>query len=337
MVLLLILLMAVACRGLKFSGRDWHDPFDREGTACVKGFFIGWVFLSHLSGYLTGANVALPFDRAFLALNGRMGQMMVVMFLVYSGYGVMRSILTKGEEYIRQMPRKRLLTTLVNFDVAVAAFLLLALALGTSVSLRQVLLSLIAWDSLGNSNWYIFVILVCYAAAWLAALVCRGSKATWIVTGLLLTGVMVALSFVKGNWWYDTMLSFPFGCLVAAYEKPIVDWCRRWYVLALLGSGIGCLALMRLQPDAFGVIRNVQAMCFATSVLLITQKLRPTCSILAWMGKRLFPLYIYQRLPMIAFASLGGGWLMREWTFAYALVCLAVTGAIGWLWGRGRE
>ena len=94
----------------------------------------------------------------------------MVLFLFYSGYGVMESIIQKGETYIDRFPRHRLLQTLLNFDVAVVCFFFLNLALGIPMSFKQVGFSMIGWESIGNSNWYVFVILYCYLVSFQSVL-----------------------------------------------------------------------------------------------------------------------------------------------------------------------
>ena len=68
----------------------------------------------------------------------------------------------RGNVYLDTFLQKRILPTLVNFDIAVLFFVIVGLLLGNTFSLKQIALSFIAWDSVGNSNWYIFAILVCY-------------------------------------------------------------------------------------------------------------------------------------------------------------------------------
>ena len=86
----------------------------------------------------------------------------------YSGYGVMESLKVKGNNYLNDFAKKRLGTTLLNFDVAVCCFFLLNYMIGKTLTIEDVLLSLIGWSSVGNSNWYIFVILLCYLAFYIS-------------------------------------------------------------------------------------------------------------------------------------------------------------------------
>ena len=86
----------------------------------------------------------------------------IAMFLFYSGYGVMESIKKKGNHYIDAIPRTRVLATLINFDIAVALFAFISLISSQDYTFSHYLLSFIGWKSVGNSNWYIFVIILCY-------------------------------------------------------------------------------------------------------------------------------------------------------------------------------
>ena len=122
----------------------------------IKGIFILWVFVRH----------ALPYTGRSLFVDNWMAQLIVAMFLFYSGFGVTESIKNKGEAYLNAMPKCRLLTTLVNFDIAVVVFAVVDLLIGHKFGLYQLALSFTGLDSIGNSNWYIFDILLCYALTW---------------------------------------------------------------------------------------------------------------------------------------------------------------------------
>jgi len=89
-----------------------------------------------------------------------MDQLVVCMFLFYSGYGIMESFKIK-ENYVNQLPKNRIFKTLFNFDFAVLIYMLLYVFFQhKEIGLKKVLLSFIGWESFGNSNWYIFSIFV---------------------------------------------------------------------------------------------------------------------------------------------------------------------------------
>ena len=88
------------------------DYMSREVTDTVKGVFIVFVFLSHANQYIRVDN----------PIGEWLGQLVVVMFFFYSGYGVTESWRNKGLKYVLDMPRHRILSTWVNFAVAVLVF-----------------------------------------------------------------------------------------------------------------------------------------------------------------------------------------------------------------------
>ena len=54
--------------------------------------------------------------------------------------------------------------------------------------------------------------------------------------------------------------------------------------------------------------------------------------VLVWMGKNLFPLYIYQRIPMIIFSSLAGGTFVANFPIAFVVSSFAITVLIAYLY-----
>lgn len=296
------------------------DYLGREQCESVKGIFILLVFFSHFMGYVRQTG-GVAFDMP-------LGQLIVTLFLFYSGYGVMESIRTKGAAYVREMPKRRILTTLLNFDIAVLAFIGVDLLLGQSLTAKQCLLSLVAWDSVGNSNWYIFVILLCYVAAWMTrdALRCF----------LLCLVLVLLLSLVKPSWWYDTLLCFPAGMLYSKHKSRIERVCAsRWLTLVLAFAAVS-LALLYRCPSVRGFGSNVKAIVFALAVVLLTMKIPIRHRLLGWCGANLFPIYIYQRMPMLALFLLDPEGFATWRQPLYFLVCLAVTVGIARVYPHWR-
>ena len=161
MIVLLVLLASLCCWGAKpcLKKEELSDYLSLEYSQAVKGFFILLVFFSHYNSYVS---YTLDSDLIYLRVVNSFGQAMVTMFLFYSGFGVMESIRKKGIDYVRKLPRDRILRTWFNFAAAVLLFTGLALVRRIPFTLGQFLLSLTGWESMGNSNWYIFIILCLY-------------------------------------------------------------------------------------------------------------------------------------------------------------------------------
>ena len=77
---------------------------------------------------------------------------------------------------------------------------------------------------------------------------------------------------------------------------------------------------------------NICAIFFALTILCITMRVRIQNRHLCWLGKNLFPLYIYQRIPMIALLAIGDGILAREYEWLYVTASLTVTICIAYLY-----
>ena len=111
----------------------------------------------------------------------------------------MEAISKKGVKYINDFPKKRILNVLLNFDIAVLLFIVTNILLGRYYSYDEYLLSLIGWTSVGNSNWYIFVILLCYVHVYIAfrVSVFKTIFQKWIAFTFLSLMSIITLIFFK--------------------------------------------------------------------------------------------------------------------------------------------
>ncbi len=314
MVVFYLLLVILVISRLKYKQKDfYHDYHSFDTTNAIKGVFIALVFISHISPYIHKAGYIFDnciWDKLFISVNSHIGQWIVAMFLFYSGYGVMESIKKKGCDYVASIPRKRILTTLVNFDIAVAVFAVISLFTPNNYGIKNYILSFTGWESVGNSNWYIFVILLCYSIAYLSFRYCTGKnscyvKGATIAITLLLTS-MVILSFLKESWWYDTMLCFGTGIFFSLLRERIEPIAKKYYWTILPLLILLMIGLDNLPLSMRGLIYNIHCSALCLLIVMLSMKIRINNPALVWAGKNLFPLYIYQRAPMILFSTIGG-------------------------------
>lgn len=97
MTIFLILIVMICLYKIKFVfSKDLYNirymDFDR--TTSMKGLFILFVFLSHANNYFNSSSefTSNILNKPYSVFQSFLGQGIVVMFLVYSGYGVMESI-----------------------------------------------------------------------------------------------------------------------------------------------------------------------------------------------------------------------------------------------------
>ena len=310
MVLIVIVLALVILAGVRvrFRGCD-ADYISKDCCNSIKGVFIIIVFISHFQQYVAQAGGhTCPL---------LLGQLMVTMFLFYSGFGVMEQIRARGEDYVRSMPRRRILATLLNFDVAVLAFIIVDLIVGNSIGLRQCLLSFVCWDSVGNSNWYIFAIILCYAIAYAVGLNGRTRKYEhWFVSAVCVLTMWILLQF-KPGYWSNTLLCFPLGMIYSYFRKQIERTVQSNWIISVVVLMVLFVATYRMFI--------LHACVFALLVVVLSMKISIQWQWLTWCGANLFPLYIYQRIPMIILFAVVPNALVGFWVVPCFILSACVT------------
>lgn len=295
LITFLFILLVVFLYKISFNS-EWNDDYlSISRTNAIKGFFILVVFINHINRYIAAHYFSeSTFNFLYFKLPAMLGQLMVVMFLFYSGFGVMEQIRSKGIEYVQKMPQKRILTTLINFDVAVLCFIVLNLLLDISMDGLQVILSFFAWDTVGNSNWYIFSILLCYSIAYVICIITKDKIehiSVWIFVTIIF--VTIVLSFFKPDIGYNTMMAFGAGCVFSDYKNKIESFFKLHYFRLLICLFILFFLLYIAHYDYRGLLHNVMSIVFAMLVVGITMRVSIGNQILYWLGLNLFPIYIY--------------------------------------------
>lgn len=339
MVFFLAILLTLCLIGIKFSGKEgFEDYMSPQKTGAIKGIFVIIVLFSHVRQYVTlGAN---PFHKSFNDFMLFLGQLMVVMFLFYSGYGVALG-LAKKEGYVKTLITKRSLKVLLHYDIAIVIFWLLGLALGKDYSIKKLLLSFIGLDAVGNSVWFIFVIVILYVVTWISFrfLKKRFVLGTAITTVASLAAVAV-LYILKGKeyWWYDTILCYPLG-MWYAIAKPCIDKIllkdfNKWFSV----TAITAAAFIMLN-DLFPIYHKSRkifipmALIFALLIVLVSMRISINNGVLRWFGKRVFGIYILQRIPMIILAEFG----MNDRPFLFSAVSFAITIVLAEVFERSMD
>lgn len=334
MVIFYLILFILIFSCLKFCKIGYNEDYlSFDATNAIKGIFILLVFIKHVTPYITSAGYTYTSigDNVFRLIDTQVGQWIVAMFLFYSGYGIMESIKKKGKDYISSIPRKRLLTVLMNFDVAVLIYICIYYSLsgGVNLELNKLVLSFIAWESMGNSNWYIFVIMLAYTFTYFSFKFFNTKRNDYKIPCVVSMGAlfvaMIILSYLKESWWYDTILCFGAGTLFSNYKEQIETMVKRNYCFIV----IVLLVLLFLFSNApvwlKGLRYNLFSIVFCFLIMLGTMKIKVNSKALTWLGQNLFPLYIYQRIPMIILSSIGGGVFVLDFPILYVISCLVIT------------
>ena len=208
--------------------------------------------------------------------------MVVAPFLFYSGFGIMKSIQIKGDSYVKQIMKKRFPQVLFDFMRAVILFLILNLVLGKTYFLKQILLSFIGWESIGNSNWYILGILLLYIATFVSFTLvraCKGIKKDvlgCILLSLLISGIVCLLKISgKPSYYYNTLILYALGGWYVIFQEKIESCImKNEFVYIFVVMIISCLyCLGYFQRWNYGILSyTAYAVMFIILLILIIQE-----------------------------------------------------------------
>lgn len=330
MLIFYFILALIVLLSVRYQKTGFVDNYlSMDTTNVIKGVFIILVFIKHATSYVIQAGWTPEgmWGELFHFVNNNVGQWIVAMFLFYSGYGIMESIKRKGRKYVLQIPRKRFLQVLVNFDIAVVIFILVDILLNKPIDLKQCLLSFTGWESVGNSNWYIFIILIMYLLTYLSFYK-KSDEDYKVQLGILLFSTLVLcvlLSYFKAQYWYNTMFCYAAGVFFSVYKEKVENIAKSHYWKILVAGIITLLLIDRIPYSVKGLVYNAFSVVFCSVILLVTMKFKFNSPILLWCGKNLFPLYIYQRISMMVFSCINDGSFADGYPFLFTVACLTVT------------
>lgn len=327
MDIFLIALVVLSLWGVKFSSKGHSDYISRAQTDSIKGIFAIIILYSHMRGYfISGA----PYSRGYNFMLNNLGQLMVVMFLLYSGYGIMEALKRNRKKYFDTFLTHRVGKVWLMFLIALAMFMILNAVLGIKHEPMKYITSLIAWDDIGNSNWFVFDILVLYILTYLVLLIqAKGGEILTVTIIYILTFVFLIILNLSGKsfWWYDTILAYPTGMFYSLYKEKIEYLVRgwRWWVVtfSLAAIFLFCQFKSYILINCFNnaitslfyfVMFVSTSSVFALIVVLLTMKIKLDNRALRWLGTNAFAIYMLQRLAMIIGRHFG--WNKNAFLFA---------------------
>lgn len=323
MIIFLLILLMIIFLDMKVApaGEFNNGYMSKKSTTAVNGIFTILVFFSHVSTYI---DCDFVLDSPYITFKTHIDQLIVATFLFYSGYGLLESIKSKGMPYIKSIPSKRFFKVLYHSWIAVLLYLVTSLAIGKSYGLKRVLLSFAFWDNVGNSNWYIFVILALYLIVFVSFLLSKGNKyiGTALTTVLTLCLVFALIKAGKDSWWYNTAILLPGGMIFSLakdlFDKIVTKSDAVYFLLA----AVSVSAYVVLSEHSTSIITySMRAVVFIALIVLLTMKVEIGNNILQWFGTHVFSFYILQRIPMRVFKAMG----LAEQKYAYIILCFAAT------------
>lgn len=330
MDIVLLLIFILLFVNIQFK-TERDDYMDKKQTTNINGFFLLIVFAIHYNQYV---ELNSELDRVFLLFCEKICQLLVTTFLFYSGYGVFRSIQSKGESYVKSMPVNRILKTFMSFGSAIILYILINMIIGESLEFNEILLALIGWISIGNSNWYIFAILVMYILTWLSFRInIKKSQFYSIFLNSILVCVYVILimNFKEGRF-YNTVLCYILGMWYGFFKTNIDRILKKKSVyIGVTGLSIVMFIFTYINKDANLVFNQLMYLLFVLCIVLVTMKVVIGNCVLSWCGIHLMPLFILQRMPMLIFREYN---LFTNRPYIFFCLSLLITVILAWIFDK---
>ncbi len=254
-----------------------------------------------------------------------LSQLVVTTFLFYSGYGILETIKHKGQRYIDNIPMKILLL-IINFTLAILVYYVIGTFLGREIPLSKLLLlSCIGWESIGNSNWYLFDILALYAVTYVAFKIENENRKVSLLYVLIFSlGIMMFVhQYRDGARWYNTLLCYWVGMVYSFYKCDIDHKLMKSTQSYIMYGGIVALLFWICYQNRdhmlFYILHGILFALMITIVMMVVKMENP---ILLWVGRHIFGIYILQRIPMMLGSKIS---FIQENSLIYLLLSVVIT------------
>lgn len=234
--ILWIVFAVVLFRKAKLCGRkEWQEePWSLEVSKGILGIFAILIMVHHLAQEL----VDEPAIKGFLFLED-WGVCFVGVFFFFSGYGLMKSILTK-QDYLNGFFKKRFIKILIPFYGSILVFLFYNIAIGESYKASETIAYVTGWKLINPHMWYMIEIALLYTIFYMIFRFVKNINMALILTGASIIPIVIGSLFLghgeywfQGEWWYNTVFLFFIGILIAKEEKRFFAFAKKTYFILL--------------------------------------------------------------------------------------------------------
>ena len=260
--------------GAKFHFKDVNDEYiSRRQTQCINGFFVLIVFIQHFKGYVKLGD----YDMIYNNIANWSGQLLVVPFLFFSGYGIMLSISKKGKPYVNSIILKRFPKIWTHFALAIVLFIITNLIIGKTFPPTKLIFTFLSFRFVGTNR-----------------------RLGLFIMALLTSAFVIAMSHFKPGYWYNTVIAYLMGMIFAtiepSFKKIMSSGILNYIILTTFG-----IIIISLAVKDKAKLTSYEVFVIAGIVLLLalSLKVRVSNPIIEFLGKYVFEIYILQRIPMI--------------------------------------
>ena len=217
--------------------KEWNEEYTSlKQTRILKGVCALGVALHHMA-----QKTCAPWNEAKYIVHGLdlfvpIGYLFVAVFLFCSGLGLYKSWKNRPD-YLRVFPRRRILPMVLAFYLSEIIYTLVRLAVGEKMDTAAILWYLSGFQMANYNAWYQIVIPFFYLAFYLSFRFCRreGAAIGWVTLFTLAYTLLGACldhhgaGWMRGEWWYNSIILFPLGMVFGKYEARVTAFLKKGY------------------------------------------------------------------------------------------------------------
>ena len=336
MFVFIIILIGIVCAGLKTAPKDtfYADYCAPKNTAAVNGIFSILIFLSHSVQYLS---LHGTLDGPYFTMRSFLGQLVVVTYLFFSGYGIMESIKKKGIAYVKAMPFHRLFRLWYHFALIILLFFVTGLITGRSMTVSKVALAFTGYTSLGNSNWYMFATFGLYIIVFVSFMLFPKHPA-WGTAGVFVLTLVFVLAERRlglAPVFYNTVFCFPAGMLFSLVKPRLDKILMKNDVYWFSAVAVLCAVFVYFSENRRDSVlhHSCFAVLAACIVVCLMMKVSVQSTVLDWFGQHIFSFFMLQRIPMLLLEFLG----YTKKPYLFIVCCFIATTAMAVIYDKVIE
>ena len=326
--LVYFLLGALLFWGAKLAGKgEWNEEYTSlKQTKALQGIMMLGVVLHHMA-----QKTCASWQPAIYRVHGLdfflpYGYLFVGVFFFCSGLGLWKSVRSKSD-YLKGFCRRRILPIVIAFYLAEFIYTGARLLTGEQMDLTRILWYLSGLHMANVNAWYVIVIPFFYLVFWLAFRVCKKHEGTAIFLVFLFTMAYTVLCaavghqndwWIRGEWWYNSVLLFPIGLTFGKFEKGVTRFFRRgywiwlvvfaaavvlmfrhseWVVNRRLGYYVSGSLGRRVGYSVLSALTQwLAALAFTAFCFLAMMKVKIGNKVLAWIGAMTLDIYLIHGL-----------------------------------------
>ena len=301
-----------------------EDYLSLETTKYYRGLFALIIVFHHLSKITTTGHIF-----RFFAL---IGSLAVSVFFFFSGYGLQKSYIKKGESYRKGFLLKRIPGILIPYIVFIFIYWAAYTVSGTAYTFKDVLKTLVNGHPIVTYSWFIICIIIFYVFFWLFMMICGKHYKGMVICGCLWY-ILWALFCIKIHYdayWYRSCHLLIVGILWATYEEKITRFIAKYYYIIAPVVVLCFVTLFKFQGKIISLLPAGYASkilplfittAFVCCVILFSMKVKIGNRILGLLGGISLELYLVHGLIIKIIQQTA---IQNEFVFCAAVIVLSV-------------